>query len=103
MTEEIKQFVVESLADMNYDVEGIDDDTTLGPAGADLQSLALAELAIRVEDRFGVRFSEDEAEELATMTVGEFSAAVAARLDVAVAAQLDVAVAAQPDLARTSE
>jgi len=95
MTDEIRQFVIESLADMNYDVEGIDDDTTLGPAGADLQSLALAELAIRVEDRFGVRFNEDESEELATMTVGEFSAAVAA--------QLDGAVTAQPDLARTSE
>jgi acyl carrier protein len=83
MTDEIRQFVIESLADMNYDVEGIDDDTTLGPAGADLQSLALAELAIRVEDRFGVRFSEDEAEELATMTVGEFASAVASRLDMA--------------------
>jgi len=81
MTDEIKQFVIESLVEMNYDVEGIDDDTTLGPAGADLQSLALAELAIRVEDRYGVRFSEDEAEKLATMTVGEFCAAVAERLD----------------------
>jgi acyl carrier protein len=83
MTDEIKQFIIESLAEMNYDVDGVDDATTLGPDGADLQSLALAELAIRVEDRYGVRFSEDEAEKLATMTIGEFSQAVAERLDVA--------------------
>ena len=39
---------------MNYSTEDVDDDTALGPAGADLESLALAELAVRVEDRFGV-------------------------------------------------
>ena len=83
MAHEIRQFVVDSLSEMNYDVEGIDDDTMLGPAGADLESLALAELTVRVEDRYGVRFSEDEAEELAGMTVGEFCAAVATRLELA--------------------
>jgi acyl carrier protein len=83
MTDEIRQFVISSLAEMNYDVADIDADTTLGPAGADLESLALAELSVRVEDRYGVRFSEDEAEQLATMTVGEFSAAVAERLELA--------------------
>ena len=38
---------------------------------------------MRVEDRFGVRFTGDESEELEDMTVGEFCAAVAARLDLA--------------------
>lgn len=80
MSAEIRQFVIESLTEMNYDVTGIDDDTMLGPAGADLESLALAELAVRVEDRFGVKFSEEEAEELAGMTVGEFCTTVAGRL-----------------------
>lgn len=80
MTNVIRQFVIDSLAEMNYDTTGIDDDTTLGPAGADLESLALAELTVRVEDRFGVRFNEEEAEELAGMTVGEFCSAVDARL-----------------------
>ena len=79
MSSEISTFVVDSLKEMNYDVEGITESTTLGPAGADLESLALAELTVRVEDRFGVTFSEDEAEELAGMTVGEFAAAVADR------------------------
>ena len=46
----------------------------------DLESLALADLSVRVEDRFGVRFSDDESEQLALMTVGEFTAEVAGRV-----------------------
>jgi acyl carrier protein len=85
---EIRSFVFETLQEMNYDVEGVDDDSTLGPAGVDLESLALAELAVRVEDRFGVRFAEEESEELALMTVGEFTRTVAERAgDVASAGQ----------------
>ena len=80
MIDEIRQFVLDSLTQMNYSIEDIDDDTTLGPAGADLESLALAELAVRVEDRFGVKFGEDELERLAGVTVGEFCAIVAPRI-----------------------
>ena len=80
MIDEIRQFVLDSLTDMNYSIEGIDDDTTLGPAGADLESLALAELAVRVEDKYGVRFNDDEAEQLAGMTVVEFCQTVAPRI-----------------------
>jgi acyl carrier protein len=84
-TSEIRQFVLESLSEMNYSIEGVDDDTALGPAGADLESLALAELAVRVEDRFGVKFDDDESEALAGMTVGEFCLAVAPRVQPAAA------------------
>lgn len=80
MQDQIRDFVISALTEMNYDVEEIDDDTTLGPAGVDLESLALAELAVRVEDRYGVTFDEDESERLASMTVGEFTAHVAANL-----------------------
>jgi acyl carrier protein len=83
MTDEIRQFVIDSLREMNYDVDDLTDETTLGPAGADLESLALAELAVRVEDRFGVKFDEDEAETLGGMSVGEFCATVAARAELA--------------------
>ena len=76
---EIRAFVLETLQEMNYDIEGVEDDSTLGPAGVDLESLALAELAVRVEDKFGVRFGEEESEELALMTVGEFTRTVAER------------------------
>jgi acyl carrier protein len=80
MTSDIRQFVIDSLTEMNYEVDDLTDDMQLGPAGVDLESLALAELTVRVEDRFGVVFSEDEAEELAGMTVGEFCSTVAARM-----------------------
>jgi acyl carrier protein len=75
----IREFIIVSLRAMNYDVAGIGNDTELGPRGADLESLALAELAIRVEDRFAVKFDSGEADELAMMTVGEFCEIVAAR------------------------
>lgn len=80
MRQEIREFVVASLAEMNYDIDGVDEDTTLGPAGLDLESLALADLSVRVEDRFGVKFGEEESEQLALMTVGEFVTTVADRV-----------------------
>jgi len=80
MQDEVRAFVVSSLQDMNYDIDGVDDATTLGPAGLDLESLALADLLMRVEDRYHIRFAEDESEELALMNVGEFTATVTARL-----------------------
>lgn len=80
MIDSIRQFIFSSLREMNYDTEDIDDDTQLGPRGADLASLSLAELAVRVEDEFGVKFSEEEAEELAGKTVGEFCVIVAERM-----------------------
>lgn len=80
MRAEIRAFVVEQLEDMNYDVQDIDDDTTLGPSGVDLESLALADLAVRVEDRYGLKFADDESEKLALMTVGEFTTMVADRV-----------------------
>jgi acyl carrier protein len=80
MRDEVRAFVIEQLADMNYDVDDIDDDSTLGPSGVDLESLALADLAVRVEDRYGLKFADDESEQLALMTVGEFTAMVAERV-----------------------
>ncbi len=85
MIDEIRQFVLDSLTAMNYSIEDIDDDTALGPAGADLESLALAELAVRVVDHFGVQFGDDESEALAGMTVGEFCATVEQRITSAAA------------------
>jgi acyl carrier protein len=80
MTDSIRKFIFSSLQEMNYDTDGIDDGTQLGPRGADLASLSLAELAVRVEDEFAVKFSEEEAEELAGKTVGEFCVIVAERI-----------------------
>lgn len=85
VNESIREFILGSLREMNYDVEGINENTVLGPRGADVESLSLAELAIRVEDAYGVRFVEDEAESLAGMTVGEFCGEVARRMTAAAA------------------
>ena len=80
MIDEIRQFVLDSLTDMNYSIDDVDDDTVLGPAGADLESLALAERAVRVEDQFGMKFNDDEGELLVGMTVGEFCRTVLPRI-----------------------
>lgn len=80
MRDEVRAFIVSSLQEMNYDVEGVDDATTLGPAGLDLESLALADLLMRTEDEYHIRFIAEESEELALMNVGEFTSAVVARV-----------------------
>jgi acyl carrier protein len=80
MIDSIRDFIIAALREMNYDVAGIGYDTQLGPRGADVESVTLAELALRVEDEYGVTFSEDEAEELAGLTVGEFCTLVAERI-----------------------
>ena len=80
MKDQVFQFVVGVLNDMDYSTKGVDLDTTLGPSGVDMESLELAELGVRVEDRFGVRFVADEAEELASLSIGEFADLVLQRL-----------------------
>jgi acyl carrier protein len=80
MRDELRRFIVESLESMNYDVSDLDDSTELGPAGLDLESLALAELGVRLEDQFGLRFSDDDMESLGVMSVGEFTVAMSERL-----------------------
>jgi len=75
----IRTFVISSLSSMNYDVSEVDGTTTLGPAGLDLESLALADLAVQVEEEFGVVFELDDMEGTALMSLDEFAAEVCAR------------------------
>lgn len=82
MDTEIREFVLSALKEMNYDVSDVTGETDLGPAGLDLESLAVAELAVLVEDHFGVKFSDEDAAELALMTLDEFTAEVARRIGV---------------------
>jgi acyl carrier protein len=82
MIDAIQQFIFDSLREMDCDIEGLDAGSQLGPRGADLSSLSLAELALRVEDKYGLRFAEDETEKLAGLTVAEFCAVVAERTSV---------------------
>lgn len=78
--ESIREFIFTSLNEMNYGTEDLDDDSELGPRGADLSSLALAELALRAEDEYSVKFTEEDAEEIAGMTIGELVGFVSKRV-----------------------
>lgn len=84
MSDEVIAFTINTLRQMNFDVEEADAGTVFGPAGIDLDSMAVAELALRVEDSYGVKFSEEELEGLAVMTIGEFAGQVIARSGVGV-------------------
>ena len=83
MKDQVYEFVLGVLQEMDYSTKGVDLATTLGPAGVDMESLELAELGVRVEDRFGVRFVADEAEELASLTIGDFADLVIQRQELA--------------------
>lgn len=80
MEAEIREFTVDALRKMNYDVSDVNDDTELGPAGLDLESLALADLAVQLEDHFHVKFNDDDMETLTLMTLSEFAKALAERI-----------------------
>jgi acyl carrier protein len=77
MDDEVRQFVHATRQEMNDDVSDVTGDTDLGPAGLDLESLAIADLAVQVQDRFDV--ADDDTEQLALMALEEFSAEVASR------------------------
>jgi acyl carrier protein len=77
--QEIVTFTITSLEDMNFDVSDADTETMMGPSGLDLDSLAVAEIIARLEDGFGTSFAEDEIEQMAIMTLGEFADMVAQR------------------------
>lgn len=79
-SDDVRAFTIGSLKEMNYDVSDVTDDSVLGPAGLDLESLAVAELAVRIEDEYKVTFTEEEQESVGTWTLGEFVATVTARL-----------------------
>lgn len=80
MDEDIRQFVISALNEMDYDVSDVTGDTDLGPTGLDVASLSLAELALHIEDEFRVKFDDDEVDELSRMTLDEFAALVAGRI-----------------------
>ena len=79
MSAEVVTFTIDALRQMNFDVEDADADTVFGPAGVDLDSMAVAELALRVEDTYGVKFGEEDMDRLAIMTIGEFGDEVVRR------------------------
>ncbi|MEU3413178.1 MULTISPECIES: phosphopantetheine-binding protein [unclassified Streptomyces] len=87
MSAEVEKFIIEALQNMNYDVSEVTGDTPLGPAGLDLESLSVAEIAIQVEDTYGVKFEEDEMETVALLTVSGLVKEIVDRASAAAAAK----------------
>jgi acyl carrier protein len=77
--EQTLAFIINALRQMHYKVDGFDADTMLGPAGMDLESLAVVELSYRLDDAYGARFNEDDMEQLAVMTLGGLATEVQRR------------------------
>jgi acyl carrier protein len=83
LSDEIRDFVRQSLIKMEVDVTDVEEDGALGPAGADLDSLVLAELVVRVEEQYQIKFTADEMEMMPALTVREFCDLTAAHEHVA--------------------
>jgi acyl carrier protein len=83
----VRQQVVSDLQAMNYDISELTGSTPLGPDGLSLDSLAVAELTVRIEDAFGVRFTDGEIPGLVDATLDELVATVAVRVDEETAAR----------------
>jgi len=79
MPDEVVEFVLRALREMDYDVETAGPDSPFGPAGIDLDSLGAVELAVRVQDAYKVAFTDEHMEFLASATVGELAAVIAGR------------------------
>jgi acyl carrier protein len=77
--DELRELVVETLNDLHQGVTDLTDDTPLGPAGLDLESLVIAELGMRVEETYGAPFADEDMERAASQTLGEFVAEMAER------------------------
>jgi acyl carrier protein len=79
VSDDVIAFVLGALRDMKFDVDAADADSEFGPAGVDLDSLAVVELAARIKDSYGVALTDDDLERLAIATIAEFAAEVAER------------------------
>lgn len=79
--DDVLAFTIQALQEMNFFADETGPETMLGPSGADLDSLAVSELALRIEEEYGVTFDDDDIETLAIMTLGEFAAEVAKRAE----------------------
>jgi acyl carrier protein len=69
MVDEVRTFIIERLRQMQYDMNGVSGVTSLGPAGLDLESLAVADLMVQVEQRYGFAVDDDAMERVAMMTI----------------------------------
>jgi acyl carrier protein len=85
VTADVRQFLIDTLREMNYPTDAITDDQPLGAGGIELESLGVAELGLRLEESYGISFTDEENEQIADMTFGQFVAEVVGRVEPAAA------------------
>jgi acyl carrier protein len=76
----VRDFVIDALADMNFETDSVTDGTPLGEEGVELESLSIADLVMRLEEQFGVTYGDEDYESLPGMTFGAFVADVVQRI-----------------------
>ncbi len=81
MTDEISKFIIGALRQMKFPAAALKGESSLGPAGLDLESLAVADLMVQIEHRYGVKVDEDEMERFAMMTIDEIASEVSLKCD----------------------
>ncbi len=80
MLDEVRAFILERLQKMQFDTDDVSGETSLGPAGLDLESLAVADLMVQVEERYGFKVDDDDMERLAMMTIDGIAAEIVERM-----------------------
>jgi acyl carrier protein len=88
MTDEIRQLLIDALLRMKYSPADVTGASSLGPVGLDLESLAVADLVVQLEDAYGLKVDEDEMERFAMMTINEIAEDFASRLESAKATRV---------------
>lgn len=79
--DDMRDFVVKALDEMSFPVEGITDDTNIGPEGVGMDSLAFAEVIVQVEEAYGVRFDPEEASGSTDISLGGFAKRLVSSLE----------------------
>ncbi|GGP46731.1 acyl carrier protein [Streptomyces abikoensis] len=72
MNTKTREFVLSVLRELNYEVDGVTDTTPLGDEGLELESLTLAEVTMRLEEKYDIQFTDEELEGLTKLTLGDF-------------------------------
>lgn len=85
MEAKVLEFILKTLKEkMNLPIdERVSAESSFGPDGLNLESLAFVELSVHVEHEFGVKFSDAEFEMIARYNLGQFAQAVIRKQELA--------------------
>jgi acyl carrier protein len=79
---QVQEFVLHVLTErmsLPIDTAAVGDATRLGPDGLDLESLAFVELTLALETEYSLKIPDEDQEQLAKLTFGEFADDIVAR------------------------